>query len=470
MLVKRPILAGDKRVLVGFKEEDWAEVLLEYKQVEEGQIDKKKASKKETAKKETSKKKDDNKEATKKKDGKKDTDKKKISEKQNVKIENLMDYVKGLKSNLNGIELYNKYKEDIETVTPQEAFEVFHGLLEEGTKASEILVFLDRVIHAFYTSLFNYRWQKPESANFLTDLIRENEGLVRKTDEIRDLLAEPNLQIKKETILPKLIDLQVFDDHYLKKENILFPYMESARAEFQGLSIMWALHDLVRARLKETITVLEDDNSTEAEVNQVIGSLFFGMLGLKKKEELILLPAASEVLNDDQWVDMYKQSLEYNFPFIERPDIEVENEEKIEILEEGRFKTETGELNFEEIVRIFNALPIDLTFVDENNKVKYFTKPQDRIFPRSPAIIGRDVNNCHPPDSVHIVEDIVASFRKGEEDTAKFWINMKGRLILIQYFALRDKDGNYKGVLEASQDISEIKELEGERRLLKWGK
>ncbi|MGB4311657.1 MAG: PAS domain-containing protein, partial [Natronincolaceae bacterium] len=100
--------------------------------------------------------------------------------------------------------------------------------------------------------------------------------------------------------------------------------------------------------------------------------------------------------------------------------------------------------------------------------VKFFTKPKDRIFPRSPAIIGRDVNNCHPPASVHIVEEIIESFRSGKEDFAKFWINIKDRMILIQYFALRDNNKIYRGTLEVSQDITEIRQLDGERRLLKW--
>jgi len=106
--------------------------------------------------------------------------------------------------------------------------------------------------------------------------------------------------------------------------------------------------------------------------------------------------------------------------------------------------------------------------VDENNRVRFFTKPKDRIFPRSAAVIGRDVKNCHPPESVHVVEEIIESFRSGRETTAKFWINMKEKIILIQYFALFDNSGKYMGVLEASQDITEIKSLDGERRLLKW--
>ena len=117
---------------------------------------------------------------------------------------------------------------------------------------------------------------------------------------------------------------------------------------------------------------------------------------------------------------------------------------------------------------MFNHLPVDITFVDENNKVKYFSTPKKRIFPRTKSVIGRDVHNCHPPESVHIVEQIVESFKSGKKDVASFWINMKGELLLIQYFAVRDENGNYKGVMEVSQEISEIRNLQGENRLLDW--
>jgi len=389
---------------------------------------------------------------------------------ENIRVATLVEYVKGIKNNENGVELYNKYKDDIVNVKPQEAFEVFKNLLDEGIESKEILVFLDKVINAFYKSLSVHKWEMPKNDNFLKDMYMENDSLTKKTDEIKELLKEDDLKVKKEKILQKVIELEEFNDHYLKKENILFPYMEKAASKFEGTKIMWSLHDAVRDLLKTTKETLQDENSTAQQVNLAIANLFFGILGVKKKEELILFPAACEVLSEKEWYEIHKQSLEYNFPFIDKSIEKYSEDTKKEDFSSGLFKTETGQLTFEEIALIFNNLPVDMTFVDENNKVRYFTRPKDRIFPRSPAVIGRNVNNCHPPESVHIVEEIVESFKLGKENSAKFWINLKGKTVLIQYFALRDEECRYKGVLEISQDITEIKSLEGERRLLKWGK
>lgn len=243
--------------------------------------------------------------------------------------------------------------------------------------------------------------------------------------------------------------------------------------KFEGLKIMWSLHDEARASLKATLSVLQSEVPDKTKFNIEIGNLFFILYGLIYKEEMILFPAVTEIIEEEEWIEMKNQSFEYEFPFIERPyngeeGIAQKADKIIEVGKDFLIKTETGELSLGQILLIFNSLPVDLSFVDENNKVKFFTRPKDRIFPRSPAIIGRDVENCHPVESVHVVSEIVEEFRQKRKDTASFWINMKDRTIMIQYFALRNNEGEYKGILEVSQDITEIKSLEGERRLLQW--
>lgn len=392
------------------------------------------------------------------------------------RIRNLVEYVKGIMNKEDGKELYLRYKSDIEQVTPQEVFEIFYSLLQKDAEPKEILVFLDKVINVFYISLTNYSWKIPENNSFIGFLIQENHALIEKLEGIKEIIKDKDFEARKSELIPKVNELMDFRDHYLKKENILFPFLERKMEKFNGLAIMWALHDETRSLLKKVIECLESKECKQTELNIELGNLFFAMRGLVKKEELILFPAASEVIDESEWSEMLRQSLEYQFPFIQKPkqNSEVENiagekDEFIVDYKEGyQFKTDTGTLDFEQILMIFNALPVDLTFVDENNKVRFFTSPKDRIFPRSPAVIGRDVDKCHPPQSVHVVHKIIDAFKAGTQDDAKFWINMKGKTILIQYFALRDSMGKYKGVLEASQDISEIKELDGEKRLLHW--
>ncbi|MGI5998067.1 MAG: DUF438 domain-containing protein [Lutispora sp.] len=389
------------------------------------------------------------------------------------RVERLTEYVKGVLERKDGTMLYNEYKEDVQKVTPQETFQIFYNQLQRGIEAKEILKILDKVIHVFNKSLIQYECKKPEKDSFLDTLMEENEALEDKLSAIKEIIKKKDFKNNKDELLKRIQELQQFDDHYLKKENILFPYMEKKMEKFEGLSIMWALHDEARASLKKLIYILKSEEPSETDFNPEIGNLFFILYGLVYKERYILFPSAMEVIDDKEWEDMKKQSFEYGFPFIERPPIDKDDmlKEEDKLVRQGQelvMKTETGELSFQQALMIFNALPVDLTYVDENNKVRFFTKPKDRIFPRSPAAIGRDVKNCHPPQSVHVVEKIIDEFRKGHKDSATFWIQMKERTILIQYFALRDSEGQYKGVLEVSQDITEIKKIEGEKRLLEW--
>jgi DUF438 domain-containing protein len=143
-----------------------------------------------------------------------------------------------------------------------------------------------------------------------------------------------------------------------------------------------------------------------------------------------------------------------------------ENIEKKE--RDNYFHLDEGGLTAEQINLMLKHLPFDITYVDENDKVKYYTAGEERIFPRSPAVIGREVQNCHPQKSVHIVEKIIESFKKKEKKSADFWIKMQGKFIYIRYFPVYDEKGKYKGIIEVTQEISDIKKIEGEKRLLDW--
>ncbi|OQY36426.1 MAG: PAS sensor protein, partial [Spirochaetaceae bacterium 4572_7] len=242
---------------------------------------------------------------------------------------------------------------------------------------------------------------------------------------------------------------------------------------YRPLNVMWSLHDDIRKKIKSIISMLESTETKWQDFNKELGGFFFLVYGMIQKEDLIIFPVATETVTEEEFIDMYNQSFEYPFPFIEKPNKQEtlkENKQTTESLGEQNlgFQTETGNLSFDQVLLAFNHLPVDITFVDENDKVRFFSRAKERFFPRSPAIVGRDVANCHPPESVHIVKKIVEEFKNGNKDVAEFSIKMKGKYILIRYFAMRDDNGEYKGVLEVGEDITEISEMKDEKRLLDW--
>jgi PAS domain S-box-containing protein len=161
---------------------------------------------------------------------------------------------------------------------------------------------------------------------------------------------------------------------------------------------------------------------------------------------------------------MQADFIDFKLPFAKIPG----SRKQKNLNEDEEINLGSGYLTAKQISLVFNHLPVDITYVDENNKVRYFSTPKKRFFMRTNAIIGRDVKNCHPQESVHVVEKIVEAFRKGEKDRATFWINIKGIYLFIQYFAVRDEQNTFRGVVEVTQEINEIQEIKGERKLLSW--
>lgn len=379
----------------------------------------------------------------------------------NDKIKNLIDYSQGILNGESGEDLYAKYETYIDALTPSDLFEIENEQLNMGHTPKELLVVVDKLINAFYKALSDYKWEKPKEETFLYYLLLENKGLLDKLSQIKELLKSSDSL--REDYLPLINSLLDYNQHLLKLENILFPYLEKEAKHFEGLKIMWSLHDGLRSFMKSFIQDFQRMEKTE--FMKAIGQVFFYYNGLVKKQELILFPTASQLLTEEMFEAMHQQSFDYEFPYIDhRPTLK--SKLKSVIGGNGQVHMATGQLTFEQIETMLNALPVDITFVDANDEVAYFSRPKDRFFPRSVAIIGRNVRNCHPPESVHVVEKIIENFRNGERDQENFWIQMRGQFILIQYFALRNDQGLYIGCLEVSQEISEIKALEGEKRLL----
>ncbi|HPF52367.1 MAG TPA: PAS domain-containing protein [Draconibacterium sp.] len=358
----------------------------------------------------------------------------------------------------------------IPTVIPGDFIALFDYLVKKGYSVDELKRLANKVLNIFHNPIKNYPRIEPAANSFLGVLEQNNREMVQVLDNIRQVFkafVNEGVNNSRQTeLLNKFKKLEVFAKHYTIKENVLFPAIENVWPDYRCLHIMWSIHDDIRANIKSVIQQLDQGIIDIKDFNRSVGDIFFNMMAIKFREEHILFPAILTTIPEDDLKRMNRLGAEIGYPYVHPRQLE---ESKIEEeVKDGFVNLGTGNLSIEQIILIFNHLPVDITYVDENNKVRYFSTPTKRIFPRTTAIIGREVKNCHPPESVHVVEKIVESFKSGEKDKASFWIKMKGELILIQYFALRDHSGSYKGVIEVSQEISEIKSLEGEKRLLDW--
>ena len=382
-----------------------------------------------------------------------------------ARLERLLEYVHRIAKNEANYDVYKEYEKEVLSVNASDLFTLFYEVYKSGSKPAEILVYLDKLIHLFAQSLNTKRLEMPQDS-FLDHMMQENREMEKRLNAIKAILIEDKYQFIPEHLIERFEELIPFELHYTKLQNILFPFIESKGEQYQGTTILWSLQDQTRKRLKDTIEALKN-NQPRQTISEILGDYFFKAFGLIQKEEMILFQVAHELLSANELEAMRHQSFELGFIWIPTPKPRPQPKFSVD---NAFFTTETGSLSFDQLTMVLDALPIDCTYVDENNKVRWFNRPKDRIFPRSPAVIGRDVRNCHPAESVDVVENIIETFRRGEQSEANFWIEMRGKFLYIRYFALRDKDNGYKGVLELSQEVSGIRALEGQRRLLEWDK
>ena len=382
-----------------------------------------------------------------------------------ARLERLLEYVHRIAKNEANYDVYKEYEKEVLSINASDLFTLFYEVYKSGSKPAEILVYLDKLIHLFAQSLDTKRLEMPQDS-FLDHMMQENREIEKRLNAIKAILIEDKYQFISEHLIERFEELIPFELHYTKLQNILFPFIESKGEQYQGTTILWSLQDQTRKRLKDTIDALKN-NQPRQTISEILGDYFFKAFGLIQKEEMILFQVAHELLSANELEAMRHQSFELGFIWIPTPKPRPQPKFSVD---NAFFTTETGSLSFDQLTMVLDALPIDCTYVDENNKVRWFNRPKDRIFPRSPAVIGRDVRNCHPAESVDVVENIIETFRRGEQSEANFWIEMRGKFLYIRYFALRDKDNGYKGVLELSQEVSGIRALEGQRRLLEWDK
>ncbi len=379
-------------------------------------------------------------------------------------LEGLLQFSKGMIEGEDGKALISKYQYALDKITPSLMIKMENKQLTSGISPAKIKKSIEKMMNVFHEHLKNYKWEKPGEGHPIYYYMQENRELEKLLDLIKESLAAKDFK-KVKFLLPKLAEIE---NHYIRKENILFPYLERIWEDYLPLQVMWSLHDDIRNKLKILQDLTNNSDDFTPKFIEEIGELFFLMYGMIFKEELVVFPKAMETIKaKETWDKIQNLSEELGYSYIEAPQNEKPNS-RSNGFTDLFWKVETGELDFKQIDLLLNHLPIDITFVDENDEVRYFSRAKDRFFPRSPAIIGRKVHNCHPPESVHIVEKIISEFKKGNRNEAKFWFHMKGKFILIRYFAMRDEAGNYKGVLEVGEDITEINQISGEQRLLDW--
>lgn len=367
-------------------------------------------------------------------------------------------------------ELYQTVRHQLEKTTPYDILFLVDHFVMAGIPVSDLKPALNKFLNLLYKPLSMLDSAIPSENLFLGAICENNRILIQKLNELKPVLKRVNSEVEnqhtKSELVEKFTEIERFMQIYEIKENVLFPLVESGLKEFRCISVMWSLHDDVRRDLKSLISILSAFEFDKKGFNRLCGDIFFNMFAIRFREEKILYPVLIRELGNEKMNSLMDESIEIGFPWFQPLPVETANwrPEKVP----GMINLGTGLLSAEQIILIFNHLPVDITFVDENDKVRFFSEPPHRIFRRTKSVIGRDVHNCHPPESVHVVEQIVKSFRDGKKDEASFWINMKGRKYLIQYFALRDANQVYKGVVEVSQEISGIQQLQGEKRLLEW--
>ena len=392
-------------------------------------------------------------------------------------------------------------KEKLGTCTPDE-FAYAEQSLKGVYKDEEILDKMDDLLNLFDGVLVRAENEYPENHPLWVYL--EEINAVEKVALEADELLKQDKFIKNPW-------LGVFDSlaqwriHLSRKQNQLYPMLEDHGFD-RPTRIMWTFDDGVRDAISASYALLREDKYEEflASVPETLAKL----RDLNSKELEVLLPTSFKLLSDEEFVRMSKNDHEIGYAIINPPGLyvvpgindsaaqlngntagqngAVSNEflndlagllskyvgpvGGAQVGKDAVLDVATGKLTLEQINLLFRHLPVDLSYVDENELVKFYSDTPHRIFPRSANVIGREVKNCHPAKSVHIVEEIVEKFRSGEQSQAEFWINKPGLFIYVIYTAVRDENGKFRGVLEMMQDCTHIRELEGSRTLLTWDK
>jgi DUF438 domain-containing protein len=370
-----------------------------------------------------------------------------------------------------------RFAELIRNVSPEEIAQMEQALIAEGVPVEQVQKVCDVHVQVFEQALGRQRKSRVLPGHPVHTYLEENKAVRKVLKRIRPLLRQISRGARTEEFEKELEQLKRIEIHYQRKENQLFPYLE--RVDFTGPSkVMWGKHDEIRAQLRELETAYrEQDWARSTSVGRGLLRAIRRMIFM---EEKILFPISLKKLSDKQWAEIRRGEAEIGYAWgqpgnLWDPSVVIASSEAratgqgdVAAQSPAEMPLDVGKLNLEQINLMLKNLPLDVTYVDEKDRVRYYSQGRERIFPRSPAVIGRAVQNCHPPASVHVVEKILDSFKKKEKDQAEFWLTLKDRFIHIRYFAVYDREGEYRGVVEVSQDVTDIRALKGQRRLIAW--
>jgi len=375
-----------------------------------------------------------------------------------------------------------KFRNILEETDSLEIAKIEEELAKEGMKREELRKLCD-VHMAIFKEQLEKQTPNIKPSQPISILMEEHKIMLQMAEKLISLsnkiLRVSDMRYVTEEIHQVEHAAEDFTDaekHYLREENVLFPIVEK-HGITEPPAIMWMEHDQIREHKKQLHKLIADLKTssfddfkqqlweTAKSLSDLLSNHFY-------KENNILFPAAMSVVTEAEWIAVRKEFDDIGYCCFTPPELTAPAHAETIVAQapvsEGILNFETGKLTKEQLEALLNTLPVDVTFVDANDTVQYFSKPEKRFFVRTKAVIGRKVALCHPEKSLHIVSRIVESFKSGKKDSAEFWINLQNRLLYIRFFAVRDNSGKYLGTVEVVQDVTDIKKLEGERRLLDW--
>lgn len=368
-----------------------------------------------------------------------------------------------------------QFEEAVGNITVAEISQLEQALMEEEGIPVEEVQRLCSVHAAIFKGSIEeiHRSEKPEdkSGHPIHTFKLENKEIDMLVNfELKQHYDHFEKEDSEENVYTLIGDLNLLldiDKHYSRKENLLFPYLEKYGI-YGPTKVMWGVDDGIRSAIKDVKQKLTNYSGDKKTTLDGIASVIREVNEMIFKEENILFPMALQTLTEDEWVKIAHESDEIGYCLtgpggVWKPERKAITKQSIS---EGFIHLATGILSIKQLELMMNHLPVDITFIDKDDIVRYYSHGKERIFARIKAVIGRTVQNCHPPKSVHIVEKLLEDFKSGNKDCEDFWIKFQDKYVYIRYFAIRSEDGEYMGTLEFTQNINPIQEIQGEKRIL----